>query len=259
MSDQDSNVQHVIDSYRKRQKSARRAPIFVVLAAAFLIVGIGFLIFWLVGYLNNQDGGGLSFLATDTLTPTTTFTATATSTETPTPTETPTLAPTDTPTETPTVAGPFIYQVVDGDTCYTIAYKYNVDLLLLITANDLTPECIIAPGKQLIIPGPESTLPTSTLVVDNLAKGTKIEYIVVVGDSLGAIAIKFNTEVEAILKENPDIKNENDILVGMKLIIPVNLVPTSTPVPPTATPGPGTPTKIIGTPVNITPTVTKAP
>ncbi len=258
MSDQDSNVQHVIDSYRKRQKSARRAPIFVVLAVAFLIVGIGFLIFWLVGYLNNP-GGSLPFLATDTLTPTTTFTATATATETPTPTETPTLAPTETPTLTPTVAGPFIYQVVEGDTCYTIAYKYNVDLLLLITANNLTPECIISPGKQLIIPGPETVLPTSTLVVDDLPRGTKIEYTVVVGDSLGALALRFNTEVEAILEENPDIENENDILVGMTIIIPVNLVPTSTPAPPTPTPAPGTPTQIIGTPVNITPTATKAP
>jgi LysM repeat protein len=68
----------------------------------------------------------------------------------------------------------------------------------------------------------------------------KIQYLVLFGDSLGAIAVKFNSTVEAIRKEN-NLTNENDISAGMILTIPVNLV---TPVPtkaPTAatTPTPG--------------------
>lgn len=257
MSDKEPSVQNVIDAYRKR-RSNRRAPLLVGLIAVFLIVGITAIIFWLVG-LANSGGLKLSFLATETLTPTVTFTATATATETPVPTDTATPTPTETPTITATVAGPFIYQVEEGDSCYTIAYKYNVDLLLLITLNNLTPECVISPGVLLTIPGPENQLPTSTPFPANLPRGTKIEYVVVVGDSLNGIALTFNTTVDAILEENPEIKNENDIDVGQKIIIPVNLVPTNTPKPPTKTPGVGTPTLVVGTPVNITPTATKQP
>lgn len=259
MSDQDSDVQNVIESYRRRQQSARRAPVVIFLAALFLIAGIGFLIFWGIGMLNSNGGSLFSFLATETPTQTATFTPTATATQTLTPTPTETPLPTDTETPVPTIAGPFIYQVVEGDTCYSIAFNYEIDLLLLITANNLTPECIISPGDLLTIPGPDASLPSATPLPDNLPRGTKIEYRVVVGDSLNGLALKFNTTVEAILEENEDVENENDIQVGQILIIPVNLVPTSTPVPPSATPAPGTPTKIVGTPVNVTPTATTSP
>ncbi len=184
MSDKDFDVQNVIESYRKRQQSARRAPVFIFLAAIFLIAGIGFLIFWGVNMLNSSEGLPFSFLATETPTATATFTATATATATLAPTETETPLPTDTETPVPTIAGPFIYQVVDGDTCYTIAFTYEIDLLLLITANNLTPECIISPGDLLTIPGPDASLPSPTPLPDNLPRGTKIEYRVVVGDSL---------------------------------------------------------------------------
>lgn len=259
MSNKDSDVQNVIESYRKRQQSARRAPVVIFLAAVFVLAGVAFLIFWGINMLNSSDRPLFAFLSTDTPTPTITFTPTATATQTPTPTETPMPTPTDTATPEPTIAGPFIYQVVEGDTCYTIAFKYEIDLLLLITANNLTPDCIINPGDLLTIPGPDAALPTATPIPENLPRGTRIQYVVVVGDSLLGIALKFNTEVEAILEENEGIENENDIQVGQTLIIPVNLVPTSTPVPPTATLAPGTPTRIIGTPVNVTPTATRSP
>jgi LysM repeat protein len=208
-----------------------------------------------------SSGRSLFSKPTETPTATLTLTATTTATLTATPTITPTEAPTETPTVSPTLPGPFLYRVQEGDSCYSIALFYKVDLLLLIQANNLTPECNIQPGTDLIIPGADAKLPTATEIPPDLPRGTKIKYIVQVGDSLGAIAIKFNTTEEAILKENPSIKDKNNILVGTELIIPVNLVPTKTPIPPTATLGPGTPTRFIGTPVNltITPTATKAP
>lgn len=255
MTDKDSDVQNVIESYRKRQQTARKAPWIVLLAAIFLIAGIAFIIFWLVGQINS-GGFSISLFSTETFTPTVTYTVTSSPTVTSTPTETPTITPTETPTITPTVAGPFVYQVLEGDTCYAIAIKYEIDLLLLIQTNNLTPDCIINPGDQLVIPGPDAALPSGTPLPENLPRGTKIQYVVVVGDSLGALAIKFNTTVEAILEENPDIKNDNDVKVGWVIVIPVNLVPTNTPQPPTNTPDPRTPTRIIGTPVNITPTAT---
>ena len=86
MSDKDKeSAQDVIDSYRKRQQQAQRAPIMLGIAAGLLVVGVAVIIFWLIG----PGLPAISFLATDTPTPTVTSTATATATQTNTPTETP--------------------------------------------------------------------------------------------------------------------------------------------------------------------------
>lgn len=222
--------QSVIEAYRRRQQSARSAPIILGLAAVLLVLGAAFLIFWLLA----PDFPVIALFATDTPTPTETPTPTATATATATPTITPT--PSETPTEapSPTPAGPFVYQVVEGDNLWAIAQRFGVDLLVLITVNNLDPaNPTIRTGDKLIIPGPEAALPSPTPLPTNLPRGTKITYQVKLGDSLLLIAQQFNSTVDAIKKEN-NITNENEIFVGQLLVIPVNLV---TPVPtPTNTP-----------------------
>jgi LysM repeat protein len=224
----------VIDSYRKRQQKAQRAPLVFGLAAILVIVGVGALLFWLLG----GNGPKISLFATDTPTVTLTFTPTTT----PTSTNTPTLAPTETQTPTvtitPTVAGPFEYVVLEGESCWVIAVKFTVDPLLLIQINNLDPTCPIQTGQRLIIPGPDTSLPSPTPIPDNLPRGTIIEYTVQTGDQLSLIAAQFNSTVDAIKEEN-NIANENEILIGMKLRIPVNLVtpvPTNTVAPTSSTP-----------------------
>jgi LysM repeat protein len=105
----------------------------------------------------------------------------------------------------------------------------------------------------LLLPAPGMPFPTATPIPANLPRGTKLDYIVQAGDSLGGIADKFNSTIDDIIKEN-NITDPNAIRVGDLLKIPVNMVtptatrpPTSTPV----TPGPGTlaPTSTL-TPVN---------
>ncbi|HSO26570.1 MAG TPA: LysM peptidoglycan-binding domain-containing protein, partial [Anaerolineales bacterium] len=239
MSDKDE-PQDVINSYRKRQQTARRAPIFMGIAALLLVGGAAALIFWLLG--PNQPA--ISLFATDTPTPTITSTPTQTATETPTATATATETVTPTITETPTPSGPFTYQVQEGDSLFSIAQQFEVDLLLLITINNLDPaNPLITPGQTLIIPGPDTQLPTTTPLPDDIRPGTIVEYRVLAGDSLGSIALKFNTTIEAITDEN-EIENDNEIFVGQILQIPVNLVtpvPTASPAPPTATSPFGTP------------------
>ena len=223
MTEKDS-AQNVIDAYRKRQQAARRAPLLIGIAAILLIVGAAVLIFALVG----SDAPLLAFLATDTPTPTDTATPTATATASSTPTITPTELPSPTSTLTPTQSGPFIYQVEDGDNLWSIAQKFNVDLLVLITVNNLDPAApTIRVGDKLIIPAADTELPSPTPLPTGIRRGTKIEYQVQLGDSLLSIAIQFNSTVEEIKKEN-EIENENEIFVGQVLTIPVNLV---TPVP----------------------------
>ena len=233
MSDKD-NPQDVIESYRKRQQTARRAPLLIAIAAILLVIGAAVIIFWLLG----PNTPAISFFSTETPTPTATSTSTATPTQTPTPTDTPTVTVTPTETTTPTPAGPFVYEVVEGDNLFAIAQRFEVDLFVLIAINNLDPaNPIIDIGDQLTIPGPDTELPTATPLPANMRRGTIIEYFVLSGDTLAIIAAKFNSEVDAIVEENA-LENPNDIRIGQILLIPVNLVtpiPTSTPVTPTPT------------------------
>ena len=232
MSDKDS-AQNVIESYRKRQSMAQKAPLIFGLAALLLIVGAGVLIFSLA-----NPGGlpAIGLFATDTSTPTVTSTLTATATNTLPPTETPTLPPptnTSTPTLTATAAGPFVYIVLENDTLSGIAEKFNVNLLTIYALNpSIDPqEPVIRPGQEILIPGGDTILPTATAIPPEF-RGT-IDYRVAPGDSLESIATKFSTTVDEILKANPTIENANDIKAGDLIKVPVN---TATPIP-TNTPG----------------------
>ncbi len=248
MSDKES-AQQVIDAYRKRQQMSQRAPIFLILAGVLLVVGAAAIIFWLVGGSKNP----LAFLATATPTPTVTYTVTpsptATKVNTPTSTFTP-VPPTDTPTPTftPTQSGPSIYVVQENDTLGSIAIKFGTDLATLIALNPNINPNMIKVGDQIVIPAPNTHLPTATALPTDIAPGTIIQYRLLAGDSLAALAARFNSTVAAILKQNPTITNENAVKEGDIIKIPVNIV---TPVP-TATQGTVLPTVVV--PATKTPT-----
>lgn len=227
--DDKEKAKNVISSYRKRQQAAQKAPLILGGAALLLVIGAAILIFWLA----NPKGFKISLFPTATATPTETATPTSTATITPTPTDTPTetATPTETPTATP--SGPFPYTIQQGDTLSAIAEKFKVDLLVLIAINNLDPaNPLIRAGDQITIPGPNTKLPTATPLSPNIGRGSKIEYIVQLGDTLAIIAAKFNSTIEDIIEQNK-LENANTIYVGQKLIVRVNLV---TPVPPSATP-----------------------
>jgi LysM repeat protein len=236
MSDKES-AQNVIDSYRKRQVVAKKAPLIFGIAALLLIVGAGFIIFWLAG----AEPPSLGLRPTETLTPTLTYTSTSTATSTPTeiPTETNTPEPTDTPepTLTPTAASPFIYTVSQGDSLDEIARRFGVDLLTILELNPTLNPNLIFVGQQILIPAPDTQLPTKTPVP--LTCRGKQEYIVKSGDDLSMIAILFYSTVDAIVKEN-NLTNPNNISAGDKLIIPCGIATpqaTWTPAPEGVTPG----------------------
>ncbi|MCI0521439.1 MAG: LysM peptidoglycan-binding domain-containing protein [Chloroflexi bacterium] len=217
--------QDIIERYRKKKQS-KYAPALIIAAGALVILGLAAVLFWLLGPQNPTA----ALFATETPTPTVTATATATATASPTATNTPTQEPTPTETLTPTPQGPFVYVVVQNDTLFSIAEKFQVDLFALIAINNLDPTQPIDIGDQLTIPGPDTELPTETPIPLDLRRGTIVEYIVKPGETLAIIAAKLNSTVEAIVQEN-DIENPNNIQAGTKLNIPVNLVtpaPTST-------------------------------
>jgi LysM repeat protein len=246
-----NSPQSVIESYKRRQKILP----WVIGILAILLVGAGIVIL----VMSFSQGG--SFLA-----PASTATETATITKivlpptatvpSPTATDTSTLTLTPTMTMTLTPVGPFEYTVADKDTCWDLSIKFKVDLAALLALNNFpVGTCPLVPGQKIMIPAPGQVLPTATpMDTSKLLPGSYIDYVIQLGDSLRAIALKFNSTQASILLLNPTITDANKLVAGAKIKIQVNIatqVPTtvpsstastkiapsstSTPVPPTAT------------------------
>ncbi|MFZ6020559.1 MAG: LysM peptidoglycan-binding domain-containing protein [Chloroflexota bacterium] len=227
-----NSPQSVIDSYRKRQKMM---PYLTWgLAGLLVLMGIILIILWVSGGSRPQIAlfSSPTPTATSTLTPSP-VPPTATVTMTPTETETPT------PTLTFTPSGPFEYTVQSGDTCFDLAVKYEVDLLVLLALNNFPAgQCPIREGDKILIPAPNQTLPTETPLPTGLPRGTRIEYVVKTGDTLDYIASLFNSTVDDIMLQNK-ITDKNLISAGQTLIVRVNLVTPTPTRPPTLTPTAG--------------------
>lgn len=107
----------------------------------------------------------------------------------------------DEPIETPTQS---VYYVKKGDTLSQIAYANNMTLARLVSYNPQIKDINkINVGDKIYL----------------LANTTEEFYTVQKGDTLGAIARKFNISLDKLLGLNPDIKNPNLIHVGDKIRI----------------------------------------
>ena len=170
----------------------------------------------------------------NTPTATTTFTATATSTSTA--TSTPTAAPTDTPTPVVTT-----YIVQGGDTLSVIAGRFGVTVQQIMDANNLT-DVMIQSGQELIIPVDADTPEATTEAAQSpgaeaMPAQQSTTYVVKAGDSLSAIAQRFNVSQTAIMEAN-GITNPDSLQSGQELLIPGISSSTETP----GIGGPPTPT-----------------
>lgn len=229
-------AQSVISSYRKRQQLG---PFLIGgLAVLLVVIGLFILIIWLT------SDGKPTIKLFKTKTPTPTMTATVTPTQpTPTPSDTPTITETPQPSITPTASAPFEYIVLEGESPDSIANKFGIDVVVLLAINNLTFTSIIVPGQTIMIPDPNTQLPTTTPIPSDLPAGTRINYTVVTGDYLGLIAAKFRSTEAAIIKAN-NLVSPYTLYPGQVLIIPVNIATMTPTKPPTRTftPGIGAPT-----------------
>lgn len=135
-----------------------------------------------------------------------------------------------TPTALPT-GDPCFYVVQPGEWPYSIARKLQIDAQTLIAANPSIASGQLQPGDRLIVPNcqPAATLPppapvaAPTLASEGSA-ATPIPviervYTVADGDTLGAIARKFNTTVRELQLVN-NLREGDFIRVGQQLRIP---------------------------------------
>ncbi len=114
------------------------------------------------------------------------------------------------------------YTIVRGDTLRIIAEKCFTTIYALQRANpEIGTGDLIYPGKVLLLPG----------AIINTADGTQI-YIVARGDTLKALAARFNTSVDALTRLNADILNANWIYEGQRLIVASKAITSPIPQPP---------------------------
>lgn len=114
------------------------------------------------------------------------------------------------------------YTVLKGDTLTKIAQKCGTTVSALRRANpEIGSGDKIYPGQVLLLPGA-------------LVKGKDgfDIYIVARGDTLKALAKRFETTVEYLLSLNPDIKDPDVIYEGQRLVVPAaGSIPTPPPSP----------------------------
>lgn len=229
MPEEERNASDVIQAYRRRRE--RMVPFFLgALAVVLLVIGLFLVVIWFTG---DNPPEVPALFRRDTATPEPSPTPLP-------PTETPAPTNTPEPSLTPTPSGPISYIVEEGDTLFSIAQQFEVTMDALIAANSLEDPNNIGVGTELTIPSAEQELPTATPLPATLVAGTTIEYVVKTGDTLQSIADAYNSTVDAIVEAN-DLDPTEVLFVGVRLLVPVNLVtpvPTINPTQTTLTPTP---------------------
>lgn len=141
------------------------------------------------------------------------------------------------PTAPPVPAGANEYIVQPGDTLLAISKRYRVELVALMNLNAISDARKLRVGQRLQIPVSDRPAPDAAPppVQTPVADGTPVPvpvladptpglmggavYVVRGGDTLGAIAVRFNVTVAAIVAANA-LPNANIIRPGQRLTIP---------------------------------------
>jgi peptidoglycan endopeptidase LytE len=114
------------------------------------------------------------------------------------------------------------YIVMRGDTLKSLANRFGTSMDVLVSLNpDITNVNVIYEGQRMVVPSGSGVPSTPPPVTPPPASGQV--YTVQRGDTLRKIADRLNTNVDAILKVNPQIGNPNLIYVGQVINLPAGL------------------------------------
>ena len=100
------------------------------------------------------------------------------------------------------------YTIMRGDTLYALALRYNTTIQELLDVNPL-------------ISDPESLRVGQKICVPEVCPEGFTDYTIMSGDTLYALAVKYNTTVQDILDVNPLITDPGSIRVGQKICVPI--------------------------------------
>lgn len=131
------------------------------------------------------------------------------------------------------------YLIQPGDKLGVIARTYNIDLATLASYNNVTNWDYIKAGDTIKIPGcgrNATPTPTGTPVPSGGVAGGAIpdnslgpvQYVVVGGDNIYKLSVRFCVTMRDIVVANPRITNINIIIAGDTLTIPARTLPCGT-------------------------------
>jgi len=160
----------------------------------------------------------------------------------PTITTTPTVTLTSTPAPTWTPMPPTEYQVQPGDSCASIAARFNVSVQSIILENTLSANCDLYEYQILFVPQPTPTAsPQPTATLSEIEKTDiaceTLNYQVKENDTLSSIADTYDVSMATIREYNGLISDT--VIESQYLKIPLcqreptpGPTPTATPLPP---------------------------
>ena len=130
------------------------------------------------------------------------------------------------------------YTVGKGDSLWTIAKKHHISIAEIAAANNLKANAPVRIGQKLIIPGkavsshanapePVAAKPSALSSAPvSRTPGESVKHVVKSGETLGAIARKYQVKIGEIATAN-NISDPAKIRPGMELVIPVWQAPGS--------------------------------
>lgn len=127
-----------------------------------------------------------------------------------------------------------VHVVQRGETLWSIARRYGVDVASLAAWNGMAPSDTLAVGRELVVQVGDGALPvqasTSTSGVGALVAGTvrQVTYIVRRGDSLSSIARRFRVTVAQLLEWNKGVSTSRYLQPGERLVMFVDVTEQST-------------------------------
>ncbi|WP_300266064.1 LysM peptidoglycan-binding domain-containing protein [Microbacterium sp.] len=112
------------------------------------------------------------------------------------------------------------HTVVAGDTIFAIASRYDTTVSAILTANDLSRDSIIYPGQSIAISHKAQPAPAPAPAAEKPAPAANSgkTHIVVAGDTVFAIAQKYDTTVAAVFAAN-GLDAASIIYPGQKLSV----------------------------------------
>jgi len=124
------------------------------------------------------------------------------------------------------------YTVVAGDSLWTIARKNGLSVAELAAANNIKPNAGVRLGQKLVIPA--KAVPSTSMSVNDVSattapavpppaatksRGQSVKHVVMPGETLGAIARKYQVKVGDIATAN-NITDPRKLRAGVELTIP---------------------------------------
>ncbi len=142
----------------------------------------------------------------------------------------PTPAPSDTPTATPSPVPAATYVIKGGDTLMSIADDLGIDRNALLDANpDLDPR-LLRIGQEIQLPSAGAPRPAAVAAATDAAPAASpvrpAAYAVKPGDTLLAIAIRYDLTTEELIALNPRL-DANRLQIGQEIKLPGSATPSN--------------------------------